>query len=183
VWWYWCDWAERPGLYLDSPALDARLIPWMCRKYGIAGFLYYFIDYWALNYVEPGEPRWPERPWDPRSPFRPEPALSNTEGAGSNGSGVLVYPGPEFGDLLSSIRLENFRDGLEDFEYFWLFEQSLPGPGADPGGLAQRRRPYNSLLDVPSQVIEDRFHFCEEESLLQVHRLELAKAIERLATE
>lgn len=162
VWWYWADGCERPGLYLDNPALDARLIPWMCRKYGIAGFLYYFINYWSLNYAEAGQPRWPERPWDPRPPFRSD--------RGTNGSGVLVYPGPHLGDLVSSIRLENFRDGLEDFEYFWLLEQVLRSHGTAP---SQRR-----LLEVPPQVIEDRFHFSQEERFLQIHRGELAEAIE-----
>lgn len=163
VWWYWCDGCERPGLYLDNPPLDARLIPWMCRKYSIRGFLYYFINYWNLNYAGPGQPCWPERPWDPRPPFRPDRA--------TNGSGVLVYPGPTLGDLLSSIRLENFRDGLEDFEYFWLLEQMLGEPGASPS--------LRRLLTVPPQVVEDRFHFCQEERPLQAHRRKLASAIER----
>ena len=35
-------------------------------------------------------------------------------GAFSNGDGIFVYPGSD--GPLSSLRLENFRDGLEDLE-------------------------------------------------------------------
>jgi len=47
-------------------------------------------------------PKWPERPWNPYS-FR------------TNSDGILIYPGPD-ATPLASTRLENLRDGIEDYE-------------------------------------------------------------------
>ena len=43
---------------------------------------------------------------------------------GFNGDGLLTYVGPG-GTPLPSLRLENFRDGLEDYAYAKLLEEKL----------------------------------------------------------
>jgi len=35
---------EHPNLFLEYPAVDARIIGWLTYRYGISGF-----EYWGLN--------------------------------------------------------------------------------------------------------------------------------------
>jgi hypothetical protein len=46
--------------------------------------------------------RWPEKPFAPRG------------WGATNGDGMLFYPGPD--GPFSSVRFENIRDGIEDWE-------------------------------------------------------------------
>ena len=51
--------------------------------------------------------RWPEIPWN---------AFTFKNNPRQNGGAAFLYPGPNWTPL-SSIRLEAFRDGVEDYEY------------------------------------------------------------------
>ena len=90
-----------PNLAVDFPAVEPRIIPWMCWKYKIKGFLY-----WCVNF-------WSDDPWK---------EAMNTPWH-QNGNGYLYYPG-ENGPV-ASIRLKVLRDGLEDYEYFYLLKYYL----------------------------------------------------------
>jgi hypothetical protein len=104
VWWYVCSVPNHPyaNLMLEYPCGDARLLGWQAWRAGVQGFLYYALNRW---------PR-PERPmvavadgrtdWDPAS-FGP-----------AHGDGCLLYAGVD--GPVSTLRLENLRDGLEDLE-------------------------------------------------------------------
>ena len=104
VWWYVCIAPTHPyaNWFIEYPAIQARLLWWMAHRQGVEGFLYY-----ATN-------RWP----DQRAPLRADvygraswnPASYGT----ANGDGSLYYPGPE--GPIGSIRLENIRDGIEDYQ-------------------------------------------------------------------
>ena len=54
------------------------------------------------------EEKWPNRPW---SPYTIVPYTNN--------DGLLIYPGPD-GVPWSSIRLENLRDGADDYDYLCI---------------------------------------------------------------
>jgi len=105
VWAYVCASPHKPfaNFFTDFPGVDPRILPWQLYQHDVTGFLYYM-----LNYYEPQEnrnlagPKWPERPWNTLS-FR------------CNNDGVLIYPGPD-ATPLASTRLENLRDGIEDYE-------------------------------------------------------------------
>jgi hypothetical protein len=83
-----------PNLGIDFDSMDYRIVPWLCWKYDIKGFLYWCVNWWAT--VDPFE------------------SAANTKW-GQNGNGLLFYPG-ENGPL-PSVRTEVFRDGMEDYEY------------------------------------------------------------------
>ena len=57
------------------------------------------------------------------SPFTDWLVHPGNEGV-ANGDGYLTYVGPD-GIPLPSIRLENFRDGLEDYAYAKILERML----------------------------------------------------------
>lgn len=101
--------------FINYPGLDPRILEWMNWKFGIKQTLYWGVNVWHgqrevdSNVKPPGEPRWPDIPWNPHSY------------ADYNGDGNLTYPWPD-GDLLASVRLELIRDGAEDYEYFYILD-------------------------------------------------------------
>ncbi len=94
-----------PYWQIDFPVLSYRIAPWLNRRYGATGLLYWTTVCWTS----------PQRnPWD--SPgFR----------VNFNGEGMLFYPGEDAGieGPVTTIRLKNLRDGMEDYEYFTLLEK------------------------------------------------------------
>jgi hypothetical protein len=57
--------------------------------------------------------------------------FGNAEGRATyfNGGGLLFYPGKDagFDGPITSIRLKNIREGLEDYEYFAILEENGEG--------------------------------------------------------
>ncbi len=112
VQWYSCGRPEGSyaNLLLDSPQIGPRILCWQLFQYGVSGFYY-----WRATRVgeeniigNTPEEKWPNRPWDTRTGL---PYAQN--------SGLLLYPGPG-GEPWSSIRLENLRDGADDYDYLCI---------------------------------------------------------------
>jgi hypothetical protein len=96
---------DPPYWQIDFPPLSYRIAPWLNRRYGVTGLLYWATTYWGG----------PDRnPWD-------DPGFR----VNFNGEGALFYPGQDAGieGPIASIRLKNLRDGMEDYEYFVLLEK------------------------------------------------------------
>lgn len=118
TWWYHCvdPKAPYPTYHTDDYLASARTISWMQYEYGIDGMLYWGTQSYpnaTTSYPVPMDI------WDD--------ATKLTLRAADNGDGYLFYPGLEYGvdGPLPSIRLQAIRDGLEDYEYLWLFEREL----------------------------------------------------------
>ncbi len=90
---------SHPNFAIDFPAIDARIIPWMCWKLNIKGLLYWCVNFWRVN------------PWE---------TAMNTAWQ-QNGNGLLYYPGED--GPVPSLRLELIRDGMEDYEYLYLLNE------------------------------------------------------------
>ena len=120
--------------FLEYPAKDARFLSWFAAGWQVDGWLYYLVDGWS------------GRPGGPHSQLQHVPltlvsgstaktnfsavrynsvAVPGQPGAFSNGDGILIYPGSA--GPLSSIRLENYRDGVEDFELLALLRRKHNG--------------------------------------------------------
>jgi hypothetical protein len=118
TWYISCDQTyPQPNYFIDAPALDPVMIPWITARYHMNGILY-----WALNY-------WSEtaNPWLDAVTFHSGFLCSN--GYVLNGEGSLLYPGdytkrytgqPDVDGPVSSIRFELLREGIEDYEYIWM---------------------------------------------------------------
>jgi len=171
VWWYVCCGPGKPfaNLMIEWPAIDHRLLLWQNQKYGVTGFLYWSLDTWRDNLAN--EKRWPEVKWNPAT-FR------NDAGKAHNGDGQLLYPGPDR-QPLSSIRLENFRDGCEDYEYFWLLRDTLirlkKANAAKHQALIAE---VEKALAVDDTVVKDLTHFTQDPQVLRQARARIAGLIE-----
>ena len=89
-----------PFWQLDFPVLNYRISAWGSWQYQMTGLLYWSVVFW-------------ERVKDPW--------LDQLTIYGRyNGDGSLLYPGADAGidGPVTSIRLKNIREGMEDYEYF-----------------------------------------------------------------
>ena len=172
VWWYVCCGPGPPfgNLMIEWPASDHRLLLWQNWKFHVTGFLYWGLNVWRDNLT--GDKRWPESPWNPAT-------WRNDAGAAHNGDGQLLYPGPD-GKPLSSIRLENVRDGLEDYEYFWLLRDAVERlKKADPAGHAALIAEAQTALAIDDAIVKDLTHFSEDPLAVRQARANLARFIEQ----
>lgn len=148
--------APFPGLVIDEPAIHHRLIPWMCWKYGASGLLYWCVNYWKAD------------PWVNPATFADD----------QNGNGVLLYPSPQ--GPVTSIRLENLRDGIEDYEYLYtlrgLLQRAQERVGLDPGLLQEARR----LISIDASLIASLGKYTDDAGRLINYRNTVAETIERL---
>ena len=114
VWWYVCctpEGDETPcNWYVDRQAIEGRLLMGaQAVRMRPDGFLYYETANWMGNKCIVNGPF---TDWNPRNSIQ------------YNGDGQWVCAGPD-GIPLPTIRLENFRDGLEDYAYAKLLEEKL----------------------------------------------------------
>ena len=173
MWAYQCHDPYRPWPNLGitgHPGIDPRIIPWVFRHEGLSGYLYCYINFQWTENVNTGRlsiRNGPFTPWDT---------------ATCNGEGTYLYPGP-----LGSTRLENFRDGMEDFEYFAILERLIAQKQdkLDESELAKAK----SLLKVPGLIVpadvflhphKNNFRYTTNVQDLYSRREQMARMIEEL---
>jgi hypothetical protein len=112
---------------IDDAAISTRVNPWIQYKYGLARWFYWESTYYNNFQDNRGQ----------TNIWRQALTFSNRGGDQLNGDGVLFYPGrdqlfpgEDRGlDLpLPSIRLKNWRRGIQDVEYLVLLRQAGQGP-------------------------------------------------------
>jgi hypothetical protein len=101
VWFYTCIFPQGPYLnrFIDYPLLKTRLLHWLNYRHNLSGFLH-----WGGNY-------WSDEPFK-----NVEPIINDGRTLLPAGDNAIVYPDPERLTVLSSIRLEAMREGIEDYE-------------------------------------------------------------------
>lgn len=161
VWWYICcsPVGKYANMFVESAAVDARvLMGAQTVRMRPDGFLYYETTLWnCLRCIEVG----PFTDWDPRS------------WTTYHGDGSWVCCGPD-GTPLSTIRLENFRDGLEDYAYAMELERLLDERGRDDEWAKEARR----LIAVPREVMDSMTDFTGDPSAVYRWRDAMADLIE-----
>lgn len=177
VWWYICVHPRHPyaNWFIEYPAIEARLIMGMMAwEYQPDGFLYY-----AWNVLNPTPQARQDKLIDdgPLCQWNPASFLS------WNGDGRLFYYGID--GPVSTIRLENLTDGLEDYEYFWVLQDlvdKLRNNGelrrTREGGLALRTA--RRCLKVPPSTVETLTSFTQDPAEVERVRSAVADAIEAL---
>jgi hypothetical protein len=118
VWWYFL-YGDRPPHFnpitIDHHGLESRIGHWAAYKYRISGFAYYSVTGWSNDpYNDP-----------------------NPQGTEQNGDGFLLYP-PVNGELVSSIRWELLREGVEDYEYLLLANGGVRPASPNVGAMCDQ---------------------------------------------
>ncbi len=128
---------------VDVPLIDTRLMHWLNYRYDLKGYLH-----WGFN-------AWTDDPWNSPGKHR--------------GDGWHVYPKRD--GLLNSLRWEQMRCGLQDYECLWLLEDKiaqirsrLSPPAAE---LIQPRR---RGMEIASQVVRTYTDFSRDPEVLYAAR-------------
>jgi hypothetical protein len=189
VWWYICCGPHAPYIteFIDHPGTELRLWPWQSWQYGVQGILIWATLYWTSPAAFP--PPKLQDPWtDPMSYKSGYDEKPGEIGYWGNGDGRFLYPphrdvssdqAPCLDGPVNSIRWENLRDGMEDYEYFWLLQQAATRELVWHGETELLKQ-ARALLKVPSEVSQDLTHFTTDPRLMLEHRDRVARMIERL---
>ena|GEM_PF-5458883 len=172
VWWYTCliPFRPYPHLAIYQPGIDPRMIPWLSWKYKVDGYLSWGINIWPdASTASTQNPKWPQGDWTFKGYLYPP------------GDGYMMYPGPN-GQPWSSVRMENFRDGMEDYEYFTLLKHQLAAldkKGISSARLELLKSRIRKLLQIDQSVIVNTIDFTQNPETLSAYRSKLADAIEQ----
>lgn len=169
VWWYVCCGPHNPyaNLFVEYDAIEARLLMGaMTAKFKPDGFLYYSLTFWNGNKpITFG----PFTNWNPRS---------FTE---YNGDGSLFCCGPG-GKPVPTIRLENYRDGMEDFAYSKILESIIEKYTAKGDALTGSEQKWldnaRKALAVPDSLVSDMGHYSHDPKQLESWRNRIADLID-----
>lgn len=111
VWFYTC--LVPNGRYLnrllDYPLLKVRLLHWLNFRYNFTGFLH-----WGGNY------------WGPEPMKDTQPVINANTLLLPPGDAFIMYPDRAHRSVLSSIRLEAMREGIEDYELLRALKAKNP---------------------------------------------------------
>jgi hypothetical protein len=187
VWWYICTGPRAPyiGLFIEHPGVEMRLWGWQTWQYGIQGILIWETTWWTSPTAFPDKL---QNPWeDPMSYVSGYGVPQGTKQFWGNGDGRFLYPPrrdpngqhpPAIEPPSSSVRWENLRDGVEDYEYFVILQKQIERlRGKAPESLLKEAE---KLLEVPEHISKDLTHFTTDPRPLLEHRRKIARMIERL---
>ena len=166
VWWYGSQ-SGLPftGLLIDQPGCVHRALFWQTWTLGMDGMLC-----WCINF-------WPEDPWTQTRLQLP-----------GRGDGYLLYPRRN-GDppcfLYDSQRWELVREGMEDYDYFWMLREEIKlgeKEGKVPAGKLAKARKALQLVNkvTPGESKSDLQRFSLRPSDYAHVRSEVAAALEEL---
>jgi len=103
-----------PSFQLDDNLMSTRILSWMDFDYEIDCTLFWNSCYYQKYDNKEGSIS--RDIWnDPQS------------WVSANGDGYLLYPGSRYGldTPIATLRLENFREGIEDYEYLYLIKEAV----------------------------------------------------------
>ncbi len=150
AWWYWAGKPYEPyaTFHADSLGILPRIIGWQMQEYDVTGLLYYSVTCWGEMVG-----LWSN--------------INNVINPNLNlyGNGVLIYPGIDRGirEPISSIRLENLRDGIEDYMYLEMI-----------GRLCGEEKRDEYVAKITTNLIE----YSTDDAYLQSVRIEMGNMIE-----
>ena len=180
VWWYFTNIPASPiaNTMIEGPPCEIRsLMGAQTQKFKPDGFLYWSITRWNWSAREPIA-EGPFTTWEPRS-YGPW-----------HGDGQWTCCGGPDKMPLATLRLENFRDGVEDLWYVKLLEEKLHAAesrklkiksvgGADANAsLAIWMQRARKVLAVPDEVARSTATFSVDPDVIYRWRDEMADLIE-----
>jgi len=164
AWWYpdIATGSPLPNWFNGYPPIDSRtLMGPMSYKAGVEGVLYYATNRWL-------------RSDHANQLLVNDGILSAWKAAtfnGTAGDGSMFYPGPT--GPMASIRLENFRDGMEDYNLLWLLSHDLAAKPHLPPAL----KAHAAKLLAADDVVTDQRNFTEDPARYRHWRTDLIATI------
>ncbi len=170
-------WTTDGQMCTDTPYCGIeRLLPYYCFKYDVRAYEFWGIDWLTYDpyefgwhsYIfqsgEPGKSTWVRYP---------------------NGDGFLAYPGAPVGQAgaVSSVRLEQAREGMEDYEYLYLLCEAVvvaKVAGKATGDAERALQQAQALVEIPNAGGRYSTSILPDPEALVAARLAVCRALEAL---
>jgi hypothetical protein len=116
-----------PNKTVDVPLIESRILHWLNYRFGLKGYLHWGFNSWTDDpFNAPGEHR---------------------------GDGWHVYPKKD--GLINSLRWEQMRNGIQDYEYLWMLENKIKQVRDTLGEpLSTMIEPSRRPTEIASQVVK-----------------------------
>ncbi|MHC4498175.1 MAG: immunoglobulin domain-containing protein, partial [Planctomycetota bacterium] len=174
MWWYIAVGPRHPyaNFLIEYAAIESRLLLGaMSFKYGPGGFLYYSVANWPIAFQIGPITSGPYTNWDPRTIWH------ESKQGWASGDGSLFCPGPD--GPIPTIRLENIRDGLEDYEYLTKLKEITRIVNRCPTSPDQQTfvSEANALLAVPDTIVTSVATYTRDSQAFYSYRDQLVQKI------
>jgi len=110
---------------VDVPLIESRILHWLNYRFGLKGYLH-----WGFN-------RWTDDPFEAPGRHR--------------GDGWHVYPKKD--GLMNSLRWEQMRNGIQDYEYLWMLEDKIAKMKAGLGERLSIIEPSRRPVEIASKIV------------------------------
>ncbi len=153
--WYYMAMSTNgyPNRFIDCPLIETRILHWLNYRFGLTGYLHWGYNQWADKdpYTQMGLPAY---------------------GIGSN---AIVYPKKE--GVVNSIRWEEERNSLSDYEYLGLLEQEVLKLRKEMGAAGSWIDPRQRSVELSSKVISTMTNFTRDPKVLYNTKKEILQEI------
>jgi len=127
-----------PNKTADVALIESRILHWLNYRFGLKGYLHWGFNHWTDDPFEaPGQHR---------------------------GDGWHVYPKKD--GLLCSLRWEQMRNGIQDYEYFWMLEDKIAQIKAGLGENLSMIDPSRRPVEIASRVVRTMSDFSRNPQVL-----------------
>ena len=187
MWSYLMTWPKDPhiNLFIDSDAINMRMWLWMSYRYRLTGILVWNSNMWNAEGCSPHGIL--QNIWeDPMTYMDGHGTPSGGAAEYGNGDGMFFYPpnrdpnndktkymtGP-----VPSLRLEILREGLDDYDYMILLENSIKNARPDQQKLVEKAK---RLLNFGSEVFTDEKNYTKDPEVLMKYRQQMGNLLNEL---
>lgn len=128
-----------PNKTVDVPLIESRILHWLNYRFGLKGYLHWGFNSWTDDpYNAPGEHR---------------------------GDGWHVYPKKD--GLINSLRWEQMRNGIQDYEYLWMLEDKIEQIRSTLGEpLSTMIEPSRRPVEIATQVVKSMHQYSKDPYVL-----------------
>jgi hypothetical protein len=171
--WFTCD----SHICLDTANCGfERLIPYYCFKYGVQAY-----EFWGASWLTTDPYRYG---WHADDSPSDRPGTQNYCRC-PNGDGYLLYPGHTVGydKPVTSVRFEQAREGVEDFEYFYRLRELVKkakATGADTNSADAALAAAKAMVKTPTVTGRFTSKLLPDPQRVYEVRRAVAEAIESL---
>jgi hypothetical protein len=138
-----------PNKTIDMPVMDSRILHWLNYKYDATGYLHWGWNQWTDNpYVDPDI---------------------------HIGDGWHVYPVK--GGVLNSLRWEQMRNGIQDYEYFWMLENKIKALKDSLGSRFAWIDPKQRGKEIASNVVMDFAEHTDDPQVLYNAKMQIIREL------
>jgi hypothetical protein len=127
-----------PNKTVDVALIESRILHWLNYRFGLKGYLHWGFNHWTDDPFEsPGQHR---------------------------GDGWHVYPKKD--GLLCSLRWEQMRNGIQDYEYFWMLEDKIRKLKSEFGERLSIFDPSRRGVEIASRVVKTMSDYSKDPHVL-----------------